>query len=48
VVDKQNLFLLHFNVRSIQKNVDNLATFFTELTALPDAIAISETKLKPK
>jgi len=50
VVDKQNLFLLHFNVRStgIQKNVDKLATFLTEVTALPDAIAISETKLKPK
>ena len=46
-VRDQNIYLMHFNVRSIQKNVDELANFLTQLKALPDVLAITETKLKP-
>ena len=37
---------MHFTVRSIQKNVDELANFLTQLKSLPDFLAITETKLK--
>ena len=46
-VGDQNLCILHFNVRSIQKNVDKLANLLTQLKALPDVLAMTETKLKP-
>ena len=44
---KCNLFLMHFNVRNKQKNVDKLSAFLSELNILPDVLAISKTKLKP-
>ena len=46
-VGDQSLYLMHFNVRSIQKNVDLLANLLTQLKALPNVLAITETKLKP-
>ena len=46
-VGDQSLYLMHFNVRSIQKNVNKLANLLTQLKALPDVLAITETKLKP-
>ena len=38
---------MHFNLKSKQKNVDKLPAFLSELNALSDVLAISETKLKP-
>ena len=46
-VGDQNLYLLHSNVRSIQKNVDELTNLLTQLKAIPDVLAIMETKPKP-
>ena len=39
------LFILHFIVRSLQKNIDNLITLLATFSETPDIIAISETKL---
>ena len=47
VVGTQNLYLMHFNLRSIQKNVDELANLLTQPKVLPDVLATTETKLKP-
>ena len=38
---------MYFNVRSVPKNVDELANLLTQLKALRDVPAITETKLKP-
>ena len=38
---------MHFNVRSMQKNFDQLSMILTELQKLPDIIALTETKLSP-
>ena len=38
---------MHFNVRSIQKNADELANLLKQLKALPDVSAIMKTTLKP-
>ena len=47
-VGDQNFSLMHFNVRSIHKTLDELANLLTQLKALPDVIlAITETKPKP-
>ena len=40
-----NLFLIHFNVRSLQKNFDKLTNYILQIKKLPDIIAITETKL---
>ena len=41
------LFLLHTNIRSLQKNLENLNhDFLHTLTYLPDIICFSETKFK--
>ena len=37
---------MHFNMRSLSKNVDKLHEFLTDLKTRPVVIAISETKLK--
>ena len=37
---------MHFNIRSLSKNVDKLHEFLTDLKTRPAVIAISETKLK--
>ena len=39
------LFILHFNVRSLQKNIDKLITLLVTFSETPDIIAISQTKL---
>ena len=46
-VSKQDLLIMHFNVRSIQKNFDQVLMFLTELQKLPDIIALTEIKLSP-
>ena len=38
-------FILHFNVRNLQKNIDKLITLLATFSEAPDIIAISETKL---
>ena len=38
-------FLVHFNTRSLSKNLDKIEEFLNDMTRFPDAIAISETKL---
>ena len=42
------LFLIHVNIRSIQKNIDNLTNFLSELKQKPDFILLTETKLMKK
>ena len=43
--NRPNLFLIHFNVRSLQKNFDKLTNYILQMKKLPDIIAITETKL---
>ena len=38
-------FLVHFNTRSLSKNLDKIEEFLNDMTRFLDAIAISETKL---
>ena len=40
-----SLFMLHFNVRSLPKNIDKLSVFIGQLAITPDIIAITKTKL---
>ena len=40
-----NFFILHVNIRSLNKNIDKLEELLLELGKLPDIIALSETKL---
>ena len=40
-----SLLMLHFNVRSLPKNIDKLSVFVGQLTIKPNVIAITETKL---
>ena len=42
------LFLIHVNIRSIHKNIDNLTNFLSELKQKPDFILLTETKLIKK
>ena len=46
-LSKLDLLIMHFNVRRIQKNFDQLSMILTELQKLPDIIALTETKLSP-
>ena len=41
-----DLLLMHFNTRSLQKNIDKLTHYILQLKKLSDIIAITETKLK--
>ena len=43
--NKNNLFTLHFNTRSLPKNHDKIEEFLSELNVLPEIISVSETKL---
>ena len=43
-----SLILLHLNMRSLQKNFDNLYHFLSTFPTKPDVICISETKIKDK
>ena len=42
----KQLFITHFNTRSLNKNFDNLNIFLRDLPTRPNIICISETKLK--
>ena len=42
---KDDLFIMHFNMQSLQKNIDKLITLLANLSETPDIIAISETKI---
>ena len=46
--NKNNLFTLHFNTRSLPKNHDKIEEFLSELNVLPESISISETKLNSR
>ena len=41
-----DLFLLHFNIRSLQKHIDKLSAYLANFKHQPDIVAISETKLR--
>ena len=43
--DQQQLFMMHFNVRSLVKNIDKVSYFLSQLNKRPDIIAVTETKL---
>ena len=40
------LLIIHFNIRSLEKNIDKMSQYLSELTTQPDVIALTETKLK--
>ena len=40
------LFFLHINIRSLQKNFDDLINSISQFTVVPDTICITETRLK--
>ena len=42
---KESLFIMRFNVRSLPKNIDHLVSYLTELSESTDVIAVTETKL---
>ena len=42
------MFLLHLNIRSLQKNFDNFYNFLTSLPTAPQVISLTETKIKDK
>ena len=42
---QRNLFVMHFNVRSLQKNFCKLSLYVSQLSTKPDVIAVTETKL---
>ena len=44
-LQRNDFFLVHFNTRSLPKNLDKIEEFLNDMTRFPDAIAISETKL---
>ena len=45
-LNSNELFLLHINIRSLQKNFDELVNLISQFTVLPDVICITETRLK--
>ena len=46
--NKNNLFTVHINTRSLLKNHDKIKEFLSELNVLPEIISISETKLNSR
>ena len=45
---ENSLSLLHFSIRSLHKNFDAIYKFLQSLDFLPDAICLSETRIKDK
>ena len=43
-----HLFMIRFNIRSLQKNIDKLLHYLTDLNRKPNVLTVSETKLKTK
>ena len=46
ISNNEYLFLLHFNIRSLQKHLDSLKELLHQLSIPPDVICITESKLK--
>ena len=44
--NNDDLFMIHFNIRSLQKHIETLNNFLSQLAKQPDIIALSETKLR--
>ena len=44
-ISTNSLFIMHFKIRSLQKNFDSLAYYFLELERPPDVITILKTKI---
>ena len=44
-LNKDDFFTVHFNTRSLSKNKNKIDDFLIDIERMPDAIAISETKL---
>ena len=42
---RNDLFIMHFNVHSLQKNINALTTILADFSETPDITAISETKI---
>ena len=40
------LLIIQFNIRSLEKNIDKMSQYLSELKRQPDVIALTETKLK--
>ena len=45
-LNSNELFLLHKNIRFLQKNFDNLVNFISQFTVLLDIICITKARLK--
>ena len=44
--ETSNLFILHINIHSLQKHINNLQEFLSNSNFFPDIIAITETRIK--
>ena len=44
--ETSNLSILHINIRSLQKHINSLQEFLSNLNFFPDIIAITETRIK--
>ena len=44
-LQRNDFFLVHFNTRSLSKNLDKIEEFLNDMNRFPESIAISETKL---
>ena len=45
-ITSKDLFIIHINIRSLNKNIDDLLEFLTELGTRPNIICLTETRLK--
>ena len=46
LTSKNNLFTIHVNIRSLQKNIEDLLHLITEFKIPPNVICVTETRLK--
>ena len=46
--NKNNIYLLHVNIRSLRKNIEKLSGILADLQVPPQLIALSETKINKK
>ena len=46
LTSKNDLFIIHVNIRSLQKNIEDLLHLITEFEIPPDVICVTETRLK--
>ena len=45
-ITSTDLFIIHINIRSLNKNIDDLLEFLTELGTHPNIICLTEARLK--